>query len=191
MSNPCGFEGCKNGRWAKGLCSAHYRQQRKGYPLHVLGYNSASETERFFQKVIKSDGCWTWGGAMFTHGYGRALWQGKVGAVAHRVSWMIHNGPIPDGMLVCHSCDNPPCVRPDHLFLGTHRDNMKDMLSKGRQRHDAGEACNATKLTAEAVIDIRARSAVGVRSKVLAAIHGVTSDNINRIVNRNTWKHIP
>ncbi len=90
--------------------------------------------ERFWPKVQKSDGCWTWLAAKDHLGYG------KIGAgtrkegelLAHRASWIINNGAIPDGLVVCHRCDNPSCVRPDHLFLGTMKDNTMDMVRKGR-----------------------------------------------------------
>jgi hypothetical protein len=82
---------------------------------------------RFWPKVRKDRGCWVWTGATTTTGYGRLS-----GQPAHRLSWEIHHGPIPAGLFVCHRCDNPGCVRPDHLFLGTHEANMADMVAKGR-----------------------------------------------------------
>lgn len=87
--------------------------------------------ERFWAKVEKTDGCWLWTAALSTTGYGR-IGVGKKMAYTHRLSWEMHNGPIPPGMHICHHCDNPKCVRPDHLFLGTRTDNMRDMWRKGR-----------------------------------------------------------
>jgi len=90
--------------------------------------------ERFWAKVDKTDSCWVWTGATLRRGYGQIRIPVKKAKQAHRLSWEIHNGPIPDGMLVCHKCDNPPCVNPAHLFLGTQSDNNKDCVRKGRHR---------------------------------------------------------
>lgn len=92
-------------------------------------------TDRFWEKVAKSDGCWLWTGSRQRNGYG-FLFAGTRKEPhperAHRVSWRIHFGEIPDGLWVLHKCDNPPCVNPEHLFLGTRTDNMRDCARKGR-----------------------------------------------------------
>lgn len=92
--------------------------------------------QRFWAKVRKSTGCWTWLGTTNNEGYGhiRAPRNGPLVKV-HRYSWELHNGPIPNGMHVLHTCDNPSCVRPSHLFLGDHATNMKDRMDKGRTRN--------------------------------------------------------
>ena len=102
-------------------------------PTGVYKRKSPGLLEAFNRRVIRRDGCWGWRGSLQTQGYGqiqvnRILW------LAHRLSWTLFRGPIPEGLNVLHSCDNPECSNPDHLFLGTHQDNMKDKMDKRRHR---------------------------------------------------------
>jgi hypothetical protein len=90
-----------------------------------------SSVDLFWAKVRRTDGCWEWTGARLHSGYGKLGRKGRT-YVAHRFAWELVNGAIPDGLFACHRCDNRLCVRPDHLFLGTQKDNIADMLSKGR-----------------------------------------------------------
>jgi len=92
---------------------------------------------RFWAKVAKSDGCWLWTGARASNGYGSFRFADRPCATAaHRAAWELACGPIPHGMHVLHRCDNPPCVNPAHLFLGTHLENVRDREAKGRGNHD-------------------------------------------------------
>ena len=145
--------------------------------------------ERFWERVEKSDGCWLWTGSKNRKGYG-VIGEGGEGRdlIAPRVIWEWTNGPIPPGMMVCHHCDVPACVNPDHLFLGTPADNMLDKVAKGRQRK--GETVPGAKLTEAGVREIRRRRTAGEPQKAIAADYGVSQSVVSNIMSRRTWKHI-
>lgn len=136
-------------------------------------------------------GCFIWIG----HLRGKAANNGKYGAfkigdknkLAHRVSYELYKGKIPDGIKVCHQCDNPICVNPDHLFLGTHADNMKDMATKLRGTN--GEKGFNSKLTKDQVIEIRKLAGTKLR-KEIAKQFNVSIPSITEIINKKNWKHI-
>lgn len=151
-------------------CSAACSYDRRRRPL----------SDRFWEKVRKTDQCWEWTAARYPGGYGVIDDES-----AHRTSWILHFGPIPSGMRVLHRCDNRLCVRPDHLFLGTAKENTADMLQKGREAR--GGMLPHTKLSAGDVRDIRASIEPG---DVLAARYGVTESSISMIRSRKTWKHV-
>jgi predicted DNA-binding protein YlxM (UPF0122 family) len=145
--------------------------------------------------VNEISGCWIWTGDRDKNGYG--IWQTHKGRLpdgsyerkrerAHRLHWEHHNGPIAEGLLVLHHCDNPSCVRIDHLFLGTPSDNSKDMAAKGRSPR--GERQGQSLFTAEQVIQIR--NTHGTLAEI-AARYGVSTGAIDDIKTRRTWKHIP
>jgi hypothetical protein len=150
--------------------------------------------QKFWSKVQKSDGCWLWTGATTPDGYGKigADRRSTTGSQprAHRVSWTLHCGPIPEGMEVLHKCDNPPCVRPDHLFIGTQRDNVMDMQAKGRARKPRGEAHGRAKLTIAEVVSIRERAALGWKQRDLAKEFRVARSLVGRIVLMQAWAHL-
>jgi hypothetical protein len=133
----CSFEGCDRPTVSLGLCNPHYLQGRRTGVLKPLVFRRAPVDRRFWSKVQKGPDCWTWAGSRSAKGYGRLNVGGAV-CQAHRVSWELHRGAIPSDLFVLHRCDNPPCVNPDHLFLGTALDNSRDMVSKGRQKFPKG-----------------------------------------------------
>jgi hypothetical protein len=113
---------------------------------------------------------------------------------AHRLSFVIHHGPIPAGQMICHRCDNPPCVNPRDLFAGTDADNVRDMIRKGRAVPIAvrrGAANNRTRLNRDQVLALRSRHAAGESQTALAAEYGITQTNVSAIVLRKTWSYLP
>jgi hypothetical protein len=153
----------------------------------------SSET-RFWSKVSKGDGCWLWQAGTNGVGYGMFyLNANQPKALAHRVSYSWSLGPIPDGLFVCHTCDTPSCVRPDHLFVGTNTDNMRDMWRKGRagdRDYARGERVSIHKLTPESVRLMRLRRAFGRSYPQLAREFGVTHRTAMLAVKRMTWKEV-
>lgn len=134
-------------------------------------------------------GCWLWSGSLNGNGYGHVRHGGRV-LLAHRLAWTIWRGAIPDGLFLCHKCDIRCCVNPDHLFLGTHAENMQDMWSKGRHGANRGEASHHAKLTEAQVGEIRSALAAGVPQREIAKDHGVTQSSISNIARGSTWKLI-
>lgn len=183
-------------------------------------FTNRSLESRFWERVQKSDDCWLWTGARFSNGYGRIKTGGKntPEVKAHRLSYELHFGTIPDGLYVCHTCDNPSCVRPDHLFIGSAADNNTDRANKGRSakgdhsgarlhpetraRGDKngtrlhpekvwrGSQISLSKLNEEKVVQIRQKHAQGSSIQELAGEYGVEHKAIRRVLRRESWKHV-
>jgi hypothetical protein len=154
--------------------------------------------KRFWSKVIKSNGCWIWQGALAGSGYGvfRGPNQRMIGA--HRMAYILTRGSIPQGINVLHHCDNKRCVCPEHLFLGTQKDNMDDMICKGRQatgdqlNHctQVGEANHSHKLSESEVKQIRCLYQKGYRQCDIARLVGVEKANVWAIVHGKSWNQV-
>lgn len=156
-----------------------------------MGYLKKNPEERFWKYVNKrgNDECWEWTGTKNKDGYGRFGVLDKV-VRAHRFSYELHKGKIPEGLVVCHKCDNPSCVNPEHLFVGTRNDNMKDMAQKQRSNGAmGGEKNRFSKLTWAKVDKIRnLYSSWGFNVKRIAKKYSVTTTAIYDIINKKTWK---
>ena len=141
----------------------------------------------FWSRVLKGDGCWEWQGYRDPNRYGRlsfaALGPGVL--ISSRVAWSLSFGPIPAGLDVLHRCDNPICCRPDHLFLGTAKDNARDMVAKDRDRH--GSRHPRAKFSNSRVRNIKMMTAQGVPRTRIAGIFGVDISTISLIVRGKRW----
>jgi HNH endonuclease len=191
----CGIKECALPSLALGLCNKHWRRMKRyGSPLatkrHVGQFIGLSPEERFWMQVKKAEACWIWKGGTDQDGYGcfRGESHGILYHRAHRYSWALHNGrAVPKYALICHTCDQPRCVRPEHLYLGTSLDNMRDKIRKGRMRVAYGEQAGHAKLTeeqAKAILrDPRPYAEI-------SADYNVTPATIGNLKQRRSWKHI-
>lgn len=163
--------------------------------------------DRFWEKVRKTEYCWEWTGSKRHKGYGAFCYvkNGEpVQGRAHRFSYELHIGPIPEGLFVLHKCDNPKCVNPDHLFVGDNRANVADMISKGRRvkggtycrdgygsgNYERGVHHHNAKITPDIVIAIRKDRDNGLSFGGIAAKYGLSISHAFRIVNRSVWSHV-
>lgn len=158
--------------------------------------------ERFWSKVDKTESCWIWKGntsgpkrngkLRYARGY-FSIGRTKKHVGATRFSFELANGPIPKGLFVCHKCDNSLCVRPDHLFLGTPQANTNDMIAKGRARHPtrADGFDFWSKLKEKDVLNIREYYPTIKSHTKLGKMFGISSSQVGRIINRESWAHLP
>lgn len=188
----CTVEGCDRFVNGHGFCVTHYDRWRKyGDPLKGRQLHAPPE-ERFWRFVTKGadDECWLFR-ARGNARYGRFQLQGRGGkhVGAHRFSYEMHHGPIPDGMVVMHKCDTPLCVNPGHLTVGTPKQNTRDMICKNRHARVApkGEASPWAVLTEDDVREIRASSE---KNAALAKRYGIGKTTLRAVRSRKTWRHI-
>jgi hypothetical protein len=183
MRRTCKISGCGKVRKGHGLCDTHYMQIRRAGGE----FAPITDIERFEESFEKTPGCWLWDKPQ-RKGYGTFM-------IAHqsmpssRASWILYRGEIPDDLCVCHSCDNPQCVNPDHLFLGTYADNSADMVEKDRQAK--GVQNGNSRLTESKVIEIRTLDANGAMSRrSIGRMFGVSGVTVKNIVDRKQWRHV-
>jgi len=161
-----------------------------------------AEKKRFYAKIDTTGTCWEWHGSMAPNGYGQFYREKGKSRQAHRIAWEYENGEIPQGLYVCHKCDNRKCCRPDHLFLGTHSDNMRDMVSKNRHntvpgcfamlkvRNCSGSRNPQAKLSEEDAELIKSIPKVYGRGAKVARHFGVHEEIVSGIWRGKRWKHI-
>lgn len=178
-----------DGRTARGQrASAELRPSNAPTPLI-----SGEQIERFWSKVDRTGQCWIWTAGVAGGGYGQFTVRRRK-FCAHRLSYELACGPIPAGYFVCHRCDNRRCVNPDHLFAGTHTDNMRDCRDKGRLRivnpFSPGNRTAPTKLTESIVREVRSRTRSGEAVRAIARDLGVHPITIRDAVKGRTWRHV-
>ena len=154
-----------------------------------MTYNRKKPQDRFFKKVDKQgpNGCWSWTGAQISGGYGHFRLREKMIA-AHRYSYIFHKGEIPVGLKVCHTCGNPNCVNPEHLYLDTHHGNMKKMKEEGRLAK--GQAHGTAKLDDAKVKYIRNMYREGLTKTEIAKMYKVTPVTIAKVISGQRWSHV-
>ena len=189
----CQITGCDSPVYGHGWCNTHYARWYRHGDAEDPGaqvYGSLADRLMHYTPARVGDLCQLWTGTIDNNGYGKVTVDGRLasGRVtgAHRATWAQAYGPIPKGQHVCHHCDTPPCVRLDHLFLGTDAENMADMTSKGRR---AGRPCR--KLTPDEVHWARSAAATGVTYRTIARSLGIVDEGtIGDIIHWRTWKYI-
>lgn len=150
-----------------------------------------SVKQRFLNKIIKTKSCWIWNAGLFSSGYGQ-FFNGKNKITAHRYSYILHNGTIENNKLVvCHSCDNKKCVNPEHLFLGTQKQNIRDMMSKNRQKFGKhpGQLNGRAKITKKQVDEIRKKYYnEKISALKLGKEYNISESQTLRIIKKQSWR---
>lgn len=194
----CAIEGCGRAVNARGWCKRHYEiWRRHGDPNHqaraFLGSGPKGESlpDRLIRKsVLTESGCREWSGWRDQGGYGRVYVGPRRMRPAHVIAWELEHGrSVPPGLVVRHQCDNPSCVEPTHLSIGTQADNVADMFARGRADR-RGERNNSAKLTASDVRQIRSKRAAGQAISALSEEFGISKSQLKNIVNNKHWRNV-
>ncbi len=194
--NPvCAIDGCARPTWSRGWCSMHYKRwAANGDPELVTVRPKGMTPEDAFRHVMPgeppAEDCWVWRGSSFTSGYGQIKVGGRTIRV-HKLAYRIFHGDLLDGAVVRHTCDNPPCVNPNHLIAGTVADNNRDRAERGRSYRPVGQKNAAAQLTDAQVVEMRALYAAGaVSQRQLGQRYGITQSTVSAIVRGQTWRHL-
>lgn len=197
----CCVKGCEKPVRARDMCNTHYARMRRGGNPNSqtpVQYHGLTNQERFEKRIEKDavTGCWNWTASLNNSGYGQFNLTGARPIPAHRASWLIYKGEIPADPCgayktgyVCHTCDNPRCVNPDHLFIGNQQVNMDDKMGKGRHNYGTSEgtAHGMAKLNDDLVREIRS-SPESLRE--LSVRLGIGKSTLHMVRKRITWKHV-
>lgn len=189
----CSEEDCDRKHYARGLCKRHYlRAWTRGEHVDLVRNQLAptatlDERLRHHGWTVTDSDCWEWAASLNTYGYGQLAVGGTRPEAASRVAYAAWVGEIPDGGVVCHRCDNPPCINPDHLFLGTKAINNRDMADKQRSANGERKAHKLTDAHVEAIRDRYA--AGGVAQRTLAREYGVSQQLVSHLVRRTRRAH--
>jgi hypothetical protein len=203
----CGYTGKNHITWQcqcecgnkKIICGTELRSgDTKSCGCLLYKKTSIEEKDNHTIKVLKENvkknektGCFEWNMGLNHNGYGSVNYRGKT-KLAHRVNWILNKGEIPKGMHVLHKCDNPRCICLDHLFLGSHADNMHDMAKKQRhgKNNHKGQNHYRTKFTDEQIYDIRKKYKEGIKPYEIAKLYNSSYYSIYFVVTRRSWKHL-
>lgn len=190
-SNSCSVAGCERPYRCSGFCQPHYARWRtRGDPFAHIEIRDvqASDMDRLLDKCmpVTETGCWIWTAGLDGKGYGQIQFEGRVHR-AHRISYILHKGAIPNGLFLCHHCDQPLCVNPEHLFPGTHQDNMRDRDRKGRCNPKRGEANYNARLSLEQALEIRQSTGTQL---MVAKEYGISAGHVWRIRQGISWPEL-
>ena len=184
----CTVDGCIKASQTAGMCRMHYlRQWRHGDPSFLATTKGLPISERLSKRSVETpSGCVEWTGPKHDEmGYARIRIGGRM-VYVHRAAWEIENGPIPEGLVILHSCDNPSCINVVHMSVGSQRDNVQDMLTKGRADR-RGDRANPAKLTGSEVRELRDLAAQGHSRSELSKIFGISKSQVDNIRLNRHW----
>jgi len=187
--NNCNHVGCLEVAKIKGFCVRHYKRFNATGSSESGGATHGTTTERFWRYVSKGESCWLWTGTKDKDGYGMLSGKKPDGKRTqlrpHRISYELHIGEIPCGVFVLHKCNNPACVNPEHLYSGTHNENMKDRIDAGH--YSVGEKHPNAKITESIAREILASKQP---AKIMAEKFGISESQIKNIRRGEQWKHL-